>query len=326
MGQDNSFISGLTNAATGGIGGLIGTGLGLLLEGHNDRRQLKQQEKLQALQIQGQKEMTDYNSAAQYELQHKMWDSTNYEAQMQHIKNAGLNPSLLYGTSGGGGVTTGGGLPQGSVSGTDAPKGGMEILAAQQQMMQLKLLEAQKENIQADTANKQADTKNKPLQGSNIEASTASLTQGIENQKAIENLTKIQAGIAEIEKGSKKEVIDTNIEKLNNEIVQLWNNNYLFAKTKEDKIALIKQEVVNAILTGESIKSGIEVNKEQINKMSEEIAQGWKKLTIDQYKAQIDASFKGIGQIAGNLIQQVFQKIDDTTGKQNDMQPNKMNK
>ena len=39
-------------AASQAASGLIGTGMGLLLEGHNDRRQLRQQEKLQNLEKQ----------------------------------------------------------------------------------------------------------------------------------------------------------------------------------------------------------------------------------------------------------------------------------
>ena len=37
-----------------------------------------------------------------------LWDYTNYENQKQHIKNAGLNPALMYGMGGGGGVSASG--------------------------------------------------------------------------------------------------------------------------------------------------------------------------------------------------------------------------
>ena len=70
-----TFAAGLgMQAASQAASGLIGTGLGLLLEGHNDRRQLRQQEKLQNLEIKGSKELTDYNAAKQLE----MWKATNY--------------------------------------------------------------------------------------------------------------------------------------------------------------------------------------------------------------------------------------------------------
>ena len=38
-----------------------------------------------------------------------MWNSTNVEAQIEHMKNAGMSISAMYGGSGGGGTTAGSG-------------------------------------------------------------------------------------------------------------------------------------------------------------------------------------------------------------------------
>lgn len=129
-------------------GGVIGTGLGLLLEDHNDRRQIDQQKKLQDLQIGGQKELADYQQRQQME----MWNKTNYAAQIQHMKEAGLNPALMYGMGGGGGQTTGA-AGQGQVGGGAAPNGGGEL---QGMGLQGAMMAAQIENIKADTENKKA--------------------------------------------------------------------------------------------------------------------------------------------------------------------------
>ena len=48
-----------------------------------------------------------------------LWDYTNYENQKQHIKNAGLNPALIYGMGGGGGVSANGAQGQGVTQPTD---------------------------------------------------------------------------------------------------------------------------------------------------------------------------------------------------------------
>ena len=83
-------------------GGAVNAGMGMLLGKYNDRRQLKQQDKLL-------KQQEGYNrNAAQFshDVQMDMWNKTNYGAQMEHLKNAGLNPALMYGMGGGGGQTT----------------------------------------------------------------------------------------------------------------------------------------------------------------------------------------------------------------------------
>lgn len=159
-----------TQAASTGLG----TIMGLALEGHNDRRQMKQQTKLQNLQITGNKQMIDYQKMKDLE----MWKETGPTGMTKQLKEAGLNPGLLYGMSGAGGATTGG---SGSVTGANAPQGGKEIIESMGMSMQgaqLQLLNAQRKNIEADTANKEADTTNKPIQGANIAADTENkLTQ-----------------------------------------------------------------------------------------------------------------------------------------------------
>lgn len=131
----------------------MNTGLGLLLEGHNDRRQLRQQGKLGEQQLQFNQRALDYSNEKQLE----MWEKTNYKAQKEQMKKAGLNPALLYGMGGGGGATTGGGSVAG-VSGGNAPSGGGEIMGLMGMRAQMQLLNAQKENIEADTEQKRATT------------------------------------------------------------------------------------------------------------------------------------------------------------------------
>lgn len=153
---------------------VVDAGLGLILGGINDKRQVRQQQKLQEMQIQGQQRMMDYSMNKQLE----MWRATNYGAQKAELEKAGLNAGLLYGMKGGGGVTTG--SPGGNVQGAAAPSGGGEAVATMGMGLQRELLEAQKEVLvtqaeknRADAASKSgvetkniaADTENKILQG-----------------------------------------------------------------------------------------------------------------------------------------------------------------
>lgn len=113
-----------------------------------DKRQINQQTKLQELQIKGQKELADYQQQQQMD----MWHNTNYDAQKKEIEKAGLNPALLYGTSGGGGTTTGAGIA-GGVSGGDAANSAQTSqanIAMGMQLAQLELMKAQTEKTKAE--------------------------------------------------------------------------------------------------------------------------------------------------------------------------------
>jgi hypothetical protein len=114
-----------------------------------DIQQLKQQE-LNQQQYENQRRLNDQGA----KIQEEMWRKTNYPAQVKMLKDAGLNPALLYGMKGGGGVTTGsqgGGSAQGgSASGGTAPMpnymdlGQMALLNAD-----IKLKEAQAKALNA---------------------------------------------------------------------------------------------------------------------------------------------------------------------------------
>lgn len=295
-------------AASQATGGLIGAGMGLLMEKHNDKRQIRQQQKLTDMQLAANQQMGLFN----YEQQMKMWHDTNYSAQMAELKKAGLNPALLYGMSGGGGQTIGSTGGQ-NISTGHAPSGGGEIMGMMMNKAQIDLIKAQTANVQADTANK-------PKTGANIEASTQSITQGIENQQTQNALMKAQTAATNIN----AENTQTQTKVIEDQIQLLDRDVEISNATKEDKIRQIKAESVNSILTGESIKAKINVDNAQIEKMSQDIAQGWENVNINKFKAQIEANFKGIGQVAGNLIEQIFKAIDNARGHKNDQQPIKI--
>ena len=81
------------------LGMLGGQALGKIFGIGEDRRQLEQQRKMMELQIQGSKEMGKFNK----ELQMELWRDTNYHAQVEQMKKAGLNVGMMYGGGGSGG-------------------------------------------------------------------------------------------------------------------------------------------------------------------------------------------------------------------------------
>lgn len=158
----------------------LGTAMGLIWAKKNDQRQLAQQKKLNDLQMVSDKEMLDYQKMKELE----MWNATSYGAQMANIKEAGLNPAMLYGMGGGGGQSTGGSSAH--VGAASAPGGGNEIAQALGMGLQMKaqtaLLQAQKENIEADTELKkeQAPATRAGAEGTNLDNALKSLLRGVD--------------------------------------------------------------------------------------------------------------------------------------------------
>lgn len=219
------------------------------------REQLEDQQKYTDMQAGANRDQARFTSDLQYE----MWNKTNYEAQMKHMKEAGLNPALLYGKGGAGGATTGS-ASAGSVSGGSAPEGAAienaktaRTAAALQISSQLALQKAQKENIEADTENKKAQTGKTGVETEigKIDAYTKEQTKNEVMDTIIANASKAisEAGMATI-----KKEIDT--------------------KTSEDQIKTIQQEAIRKILdnTGIEIENRIKKAEQAIQEFEAESA------------------------------------------------------
>lgn len=163
-------------------GGLISGALGMIGGAISDRRNYRNQKKLMGLQNEYNlnmlakqqdyaKEMAGINQGYAMDMANwshnankDMWDYTNYENQVAHLKAAGLNPALLYGQGGGGGATAAGGN---AIAGSGQPAGGANTSAPQAirsqiiegagMGIQLGLMNAQKRNLEADAAKKEAE-------------------------------------------------------------------------------------------------------------------------------------------------------------------------
>lgn len=272
-----------------------GTIFGLALQDYNDQRQLSQQQKLQQLQIRGQKEMTDYNMSKQLQ----MWKDTNYPAQIEQLKEAGLNPALIYGTSGGGATTTGN--ANGNVSGAEAPRGGQEIIAEQGMAMQLALQKAQIANINADTENKKAENPNIPKAGEKMTAETQSILQGISNQKAQQILTEAETKLKNIEitftgdtLNNRESIINMTLSGMIESVQSLADQRLVDDATVKTKISLLRQELANKILDSYLIKAqttatdqSVQESMQRVKSMVAKTMQDWDSLSNDNKRVQL---------------------------------------
>lgn len=279
----------LQTAGTGFLGGVLGLGL----QDFSNQQQIDQQAKLNNLNYEQAQRLSALNEATSLDY----WNKTNYSAQVDQLNKAGLNPALLYAKGGSGGATLGlGGQPGGSQANSSAAA----PIAMASEMMNLQLLKAQKDNIEADTANKEAqaqntvaDTQNKPLVGQNIQASTASLTQGIENQKAVQALTQIQTKISQIDFdyagasfSDRLDLLAQQARQMTGMATQALVQGNVDEETKRTKIDSIRQGLVQQYLQQELtkqdteyLKAGTQLTDKQKFMLSEQLTLEYMKLS-----------------------------------------------
>lgn len=158
MGFKGSFIAGLGSSAASAGMGFVGSALSQALglswsPGKAMREQWKYNKNIMALQNKYQQQ-----AAAQSQQYAKdYWDYTNAENQKQHLINAGLNPALMYGQSGAGGMGASGGARQEGVDQAQGNPVGM-ALQVQQLEQQRRMNDAQiaLAEAQASKANEEA--------------------------------------------------------------------------------------------------------------------------------------------------------------------------
>ena len=264
-----------------------GAGLGLVLGGINDRRQVRQAERLQRLQIAGMKEMQDYTFNKELE----MWKATNYGPQVQEMKAAGINPALLLGMKGGGAVSTG--SPGGGPSASQAPAGGGEATAMAGMALQLGMMKATIEKTQAETQNIQADTANKPLTGQNIEAQTDLLAQELDNKREDYQIKRLQQTMINMQNFEQQATQEDRMDYIEyqtkiamKQLSLIANQTTISNATILDQINRIHAEAIGAALQNEltraqtgKTKSDIQVNQKQISMWIQANMREWDKMS-----------------------------------------------
>lgn len=285
-------------AAQGATGGILGLALG----GLQNQQQLHQQQRLQQLQIEGNKQMIDYNMSKQMQ----MWHDTNYGAQVKELEAAGLNPALLYGQGGGGGTTTGN--TSTNVTQGQATKGGNQ-LAEIGMGMQLQLLQAQKENIQADTENKKAENPNIPVAGAKMQAETA--------------LTKSQTDLANLDVKFYQQTFDTRIQEIDRKVEliaqearSIDQNTGITADTRDATVSKMQAEAVGAIL--QNILIGAKTNatqqeitesKARVSKMTQDVMQGWQQLSLNEKRMKVEGVMNEFSTMTKNTVTIISPKV-----------------
>lgn len=243
-------------------GGLVNTALGLMLEKHNDERQLRQQNKLSQLQIGFDKEMTDYQQKKQLE----MWEATNYAAQKAQMKAAGLSPGLMYGMGGAGGATVGGGAAH--TGGGQAPAGGGEIMGLQLMGAQKKLIEAQTKKTEAETTK----TAGPDTELATANARIAKYEGQMKHDTYEEVFSAIRADAQKSEEEWRKAAAEGKIAE----------------ETAQTRIDAAKADLAGIGIANELRKSQKELTDAEITETINRIAQKWEEIEVQKGRLQLE--------------------------------------
>lgn len=271
-----------------GIGGAIGGAIA-----KNSAQSSQYQENLALMKYQAKlNQQQAYYSTG---LAKDLWNYTNYENSMKHIKAAGLSPGLIYGQGGAGGTTSGAGQASGvgmpSKTGTEAglQAQGMALQLANM-ASQVRLNESQANKNEADAdKTRGVDTKLQEATIDNLIAQTS-------NEKVKKGLILGQIRVADAEEELKRNMADwtkdkaeetrwnikslqKGIDKLAEEINGMKLDNELKERTIDNKVkesSLTLQNLMAEILLKGSQQK---VNEEQAKAIPQQILQGWEDLT-----------------------------------------------
>lgn len=245
----------------------------------------------QKMQLDTQKKALAQSNDAQMDI----WNRTNYSAQVEQMKKAGINPALLYGMSGGGGTTTG--SPNGSVPSFEGAHG-MDIAGA----TQLALVRAQTENIQADTAKKRAEaTKTAGVDTELGYGQIASLAQQTQNAVVQKQILEVDKRIKDLQEG----ILDSTQYYEMGQALEQWRKlageareaaarGQVAANTTEEMIRQESIRTAGMLIENRAKQKGIELTDAQIAQISNQMNVALRDSVTNQWNAETNAKRVGI--------------------------------
>lgn len=251
------------------------------------------------------KKQHEYNEAsanAAQERAYEMWKKTNYTAQIEQMKEAGLSPALMYGQAGAGGGTVSGAQGQGTSQPTDRSiemklKGQEMGLQLANLASQIKLNESQANKNNAE-ANKTAGVDTEL-----VKTSIENLISQTKNEKDRNILIwadkRFKEAAADMQEASAKlasgetakigyeiQSIMKSIDKMEFEMQGIQADNELKRRTMESKVQEAEVSVkalMNSILVG---NSQIKLNNQEAEAITDKVMQDWQSIAQQWSKLQ----------------------------------------
>lgn len=266
MGKLDKFLG--SNVGELAVGGLA-QGLSMLGEGNRYRRNMQGQMDLMNMQ---QANQMDLNKQG-HELQMEAWNKTNYPAQVEMMRKAGLNPALMYGQAGSGGTT--GGQGGGSATGGSAPNQYQPMDMSNMLMMaQARKLNAESDNIEKGTE----------LIGENIKEVIANTN----NKKLEYNLKQIEQWEAELEYEYNKETFTKRIDQIGETLRELRQKNDLTRDMYDNLVIEQFGKAMTAVNNGELAKAKTKLTEKELGVFEKVFEMKVKELEIAEGKLTIE--------------------------------------
>lgn len=271
---------------------LIGIGLGAASTIGGQMYGASQAAGAQQQQVEDQKSLMELGNNLAY----KNWIRTNYSAQMEQMKKAGVNPALMYGKGGAGGTL--GGAPGGSASKADVPTMdiGNAINNARAVQSQTMLNEAQAEKLKAETnkiSGVDTDLTRTQIDGNTITNNFNSMNIGTALEKSKAELNNVNAN-------TEKLVASGNLDKIDG-MTRNWEN---------------VSEIVNTMMSTLKMDNNVKQDWEKIQQGWRDLELKNKGLNIEQQKTNIQKfgvetqrNYPGLMNVTGNIIEDGIKSI-----------------
>lgn len=282
--------SGVIGEATKELGYSIGN-----MTGYNERLrqdQLKQQQALTNMQ---------YNAnlglmKESYNQQKELWDKTQAEAQIEHLKNAGLNPALIYAKGGAGGSTSGGGGA--SVGGASASDETSRNMAAQANASASSGMALQLQKLASEIdLNKSAAEVNRATASFKGGAETENVNADTQVKNA--TLSEITAKINNLKADTTLKGEETNLNKLQQNATEIANS-----YNSENNLTMLKQNIEILKELGAKANVAVETQNSLIKQAAENV-----KLTLTQEVLNNQSTKLKAQEILASINQQVLDRI-----------------
>ncbi|AXH77323.1 MAG: DNA pilot protein [Microviridae sp.] len=293
-----------------GAGGEV---LGMLTSQATAKQQYKRTQQLMSKQQHNQMALNQQGQ----NLQMQTWRDTNYPAQVAMLKEAGLNPSLLYGKGGGGGATTGsqGGGSASMGQAQQANPMGIESI------MQMNIMKAQTELIEAQKNKTIAET---PKTGNLGDTSIEGTKARAEADRASANESNMRSKALEIANAYSAQEKETVIAKQAEETKKIALENQWTQEQWINNTKLLEREVLGKYLENELTKTKTDMTETQIKQIKTEIVQKWtelsqkatgldqeaQKIELEKFKAEIQNRYPSIMNVSGGLIQGALNQLE----------------